>query len=612
MNTYRTNKQEIDLSLIYHDSIPFEQKTVSNVPKPANKAKADNKIPLGKRKFGKSLINMTITEVMNETALNKKAFANAVASMCYKRKLRRSRQSSFANSQGLTLRENSKNKQYSFDGGLKAKEENEEKGKKRSFCGRNSSKNLRSDRVIPRGKIEKITKYLRKIGEVQDEKVAEKEKGKEEKSNAVGGGEGNDGGNRCSGSNGNELSDFEGCEVQKIKVNLKEENLIKESSKSKVNNYISNHAMDISNNETNNNYKEPKVIKNIKLKYVNRECSSNNIFDIDSIVNNQKENKQESNDQVQLKMDVSFTAENEVSKAVLNSNNILNLNQSDKRQASIKRYKLQFADEYQDDIFKHLYTLENCIKIDFDYMTKQRDINEKMREILLDWLVEVHLKFKMLPETLFITVNIIDRYLALVQVARSQLQLVGISALLIASKYEEIYPPEIKSFVYVTDNAYTKEDVLIMEENILSTLEYDLTYPSSYRYLQVLFTKMSLFNFIGNDYDKSRFFLAEYLLELTFIKIHFIKYTEFEKAIAVMSLITEKSPIEKEKLKQILNEIYLGDIYDNQDKVDKINDCKEQIRIFVRQNYDGKYSMKALYNKFNNFKYLNASNKKCW
>ena len=80
-----------------------------------------------------------------------------------------------------------------------------------------------------------------------------------------------------------------------------------------------------------------------------------------------------------------------------------------------------------------------------------------MRAILVDWIIEVHLKFKLLPETLFITVSLIDRYLEQIQIKRTNLQLVGVTAMLIASKYEEIYAPEVRDFVYITDNAYTKD-----------------------------------------------------------------------------------------------------------------------------------------------------------
>mmetsp|Transcript_14874 Transcript_14874/g.10776 ORF Transcript_14874/g.10776 Transcript_14874/m.10776 type:complete len:103 (+) Transcript_14874:1018-1326(+) len=98
----------------------------------------------------------------------------------------------------------------------------------------------------------------------------------------------------------------------------------------------------------------------------------------------------------------------------------------------------------------------------------QRDINEKMRAILIDWLVEVHLKFKLLPETLFLTVNLIDRYLGVVSIPRQKLQLVGVTCMLVACKYEEIYPPIVKDFVYITDNAYTKEEILEMEKSVLT------------------------------------------------------------------------------------------------------------------------------------------------
>lgn len=78
-----------------------------------------------------------------------------------------------------------------------------------------------------------------------------------------------------------------------------------------------------------------------------------------------------------------------------------------------------------------------------DYMHLQPDINAKMRSILVDWLVEVHRKFELMPETLYLTINIMDRFLAVKVVPRKELQLVGISSMLIACKYEEIWAPEV-------------------------------------------------------------------------------------------------------------------------------------------------------------------------
>lgn len=82
-------------------------------------------------------------------------------------------------------------------------------------------------------------------------------------------------------------------------------------------------------------------------------------------------------------------------------------------------------------------------------MGKQIEINERMRSILVDWLIEVHNKFELMPETLYLTVDIVDQYLSMRTVLRRELQLVGVSAMLIASKYEEIWAPEVNTFSHI-------------------------------------------------------------------------------------------------------------------------------------------------------------------
>jgi cyclin B len=106
-----------------------------------------------------------------------------------------------------------------------------------------------------------------------------------------------------------------------------------------------------------------------------------------------------------------------------------------------------------------------------------------MRAILIDWLVDVHLKFKLVPETLFLTISLIDRYLEKRAVKRQKLQLVGVTAMLIASKYEEIYAPEVHDFVYISDRAYTHEEILSMENSILNSLEFRITSPSTLKFM---------------------------------------------------------------------------------------------------------------------------------
>jgi cyclin B len=119
-------------------------------------------------------------------------------------------------------------------------------------------------------------------------------------------------------------------------------------------------------------------------------------------------------------------------------------------------------------------------------MAHQTDINEKMRAILVDWLFEVHQKFKLKPETLYLTVNIIDRFLERKLVVRQKLQLVGVTAMLLASKYEEIYAPEVRDFVYITDKAYTREQILAMEAQMLNTLDFRITVPTAFVFLNRL------------------------------------------------------------------------------------------------------------------------------
>ncbi len=114
---------------------------------------------------------------------------------------------------------------------------------------------------------------------------------------------------------------------------------------------------------------------------------------------------------------------------------------------------------YVQDMYEHFRLKEMSTSVRPVYMEDQQYINERMRSILVDWLVEVHLKFKLVPETLYLTVNIIDRYLSKTEVSRPKLQLVGVTALLIASKYEEIYPPELRDLVYICDRAYSKLEV---------------------------------------------------------------------------------------------------------------------------------------------------------
>eukprot|EP00954_Amorphochlora_amoebiformis_P029567 1393351-Amorphochlora_amoeboformis.AAC.2 len=110
--------------------------------------------------------------------------------------------------------------------------------------------------------------------------------------------------------------------------------------------------------------------------------------------------------------------------------------------------------EYREEILHHLLEREVKFKPTDTMDRVQNDINQTMRSILIDWLVEVADEYNLTRQTFFLTVNYIDRLLTKVEVNKTKLQLVGISAMLVASKYEEIYPPSVDEFCYISDHAY--------------------------------------------------------------------------------------------------------------------------------------------------------------
>lgn len=172
--------------------------------------------------------------------------------------------------------------------------------------------------------------------------------------------------------------------------------------------------------------------------------------------------------------------------------------------------------EYVNSIYSYYYKVEPNTTVGPTYMTNQPDINDKMRAILVDWLVEVHLKFKLMPETLFLTVNLIDRFLAAAPVTRKNLQLVGVTAMLIASKYEEIWAPEVRDFVYISDKAYTREQILAMEKSMLNTLGFHLTVPTPFQFMS------RLLKAAGADKQMAAF--AQFNLELAMPEYSMLKY----------------------------------------------------------------------------------------
>ncbi|CAE6428669.1 unnamed protein product [Rhizoctonia solani] len=179
-------------------------------------------------------------------------------------------------------------------------------------------------------------------------------------------------------------------------------------------------------------------------------------------------------------------------------------------EVSINLYELKFRLIITESI--QLQTMPSSI-----YMNSQPHLEWHLRGILMDWLIQVHERFRLLPETLFIAANLIDRFLSMRVVSLAKLQLVGITGLFVAAKYEEIMVPTLQDFLRVADSDYSGEEILIAEKYLLRTLGWDLSYPNPMSFLRR-----------GNkaeDYNANTRTLAKFLIEISVVEERLLKYT---------------------------------------------------------------------------------------
>ncbi|KAG6880124.1 hypothetical protein C0992_005831 [Termitomyces sp. T32_za158] len=172
--------------------------------------------------------------------------------------------------------------------------------------------------------------------------------------------------------------------------------------------------------------------------------------------------------------------------------------------------------EYADEIFEYMNDLEEEMMPSPDYMNDQTEITWAMRQTLVDWLLQVHLRYHMLPETLWIAVNIVDRFLSKRVVSLVKLQLVGVTAVFIAAKYEEILAPSVEEFVFMTESVYPREEILKGERIMLQTLDFRIShYCSPYSWMR----KISK----ADDYDIHTRTLSKFLTEVTLLDHRFLR-----------------------------------------------------------------------------------------
>ncbi|KAL5640256.1 hypothetical protein ACGC1H_007505 [Rhizoctonia solani] len=173
--------------------------------------------------------------------------------------------------------------------------------------------------------------------------------------------------------------------------------------------------------------------------------------------------------------------------------------------------------EYVAEIFEYMKELEVRTMPNPVYMSAQPDLTWEMRGILMDWIIQVHSRFRLLPETLFLATNIIDRFLSMRIVSLVKLQLVGITGLFVASKYEEIMAPSVQNFLKVSDSGYSEQEILQAEKYILRTIGWDLSYPNPMSWLR----RASK----ADAYDVQTRTMAKFLVEVSVVEEKLLKCT---------------------------------------------------------------------------------------
>ena len=254
---------------------------------------------------------------------------------------------------------------------------------------------------------------------------------------------------------------------------------------------------------------------------------------------------------------------------------------------------LSFAGEYLNEIYMNLLLDEKQLKYKpkYGYMYLQSDINEQMRAILIDWLIDVHFRYKLKTETLFQTVWIIDTYLSYHEITRAKLQLLGIASLLISCKSQEIYYPQLKDFIDITDGAYIKNELLEMENNILKILNFNIVSPTSNDFYNIIAK--------GFNFDKKQFFLGKYFLESSLIDYNMIKYSSSIIAVSCAYIVMKFFGINNYKYLYTSNVV----LEENQEKI--IKDAAREIYFLIKNL--SKSTLKAIKDKYSLNQFLNVA-----
>ena len=258
-----------------------------------------------------------------------------------------------------------------------------------------------------------------------------------------------------------------------------------------------------------------------------------------------------------------------------------------------KKNNTIFKDEYLDEIYQNFILDEKLsnLKINSNYMKKQNNINDKMRAILVDWLIEVHRNYNFKRKTLFQTIYIIDLYLSYEIVHKEHLQLLGVASLLISAKENEVIYPSLEEFISITDNAYNKSQLLKMEIHVLKALNFEVIIPTAEEYYNIL---SKIFNF-----NKTQHHLGEYFLDSALVDYNMLKYNYSTIGLACIYIVMKFYGLNGYK------DLYSSKLIMGFSSQKMIKDCAKDL-CFLVKNLSKSY-LKAAKEKYSSKKYDNVA-----
>lgn len=197
---------------------------------------------------------------------------------------------------------------------------------------------------------------------------------------------------------------------------------------------------------------------------------------------------------------------------------------------ALRREGIYLEEEYRDEIQEYMHAMERHTMCSVASMDQQPEIRWHMRPCLVDFLVEIHFTFRLRPETLYLTLNIIDRYVSRRIVYVKHYQLVGCAALWIAAKFEDAKErvPTVQDLAQICRDTYDESAFIQMEGHVLSTIQWSLGHPTAEAWLR-------LFCCAPSVEDVKVQHVARFLMEITLFYREFVEFVP--SAIALGALI---------------------------------------------------------------------------